>query len=153
LSFKKKQTNSIKEIEPRCAEALCRLFPSDPSIDIMSIARKAQNNRKHPSSRSQSRSPVSIDVSPSLPIESSSSVIIKRQLSKDHTRRSSPTTKHRPISSTKDSSSRHRYRSPSNHDLHRSDVTLYLLNLRLTYLVILFSTNHIKYRTFKKDIG
>ena len=33
-----------KEIEPRCAEALCRLFPSDPTIDIISIATKAKNN-------------------------------------------------------------------------------------------------------------
>ena len=122
----------------------------------MSIARKAKNNKKR-QSRSQSRSPVSIDVYPPLSTESSSSIVIKRQVSKDHTRRSSPTTKHRPTSSstttTKDSSSHHRHRSPSDHDRHRSDVTLYLLNLRLAYLVTVFSTNHIQYRTFKKDVG
>jgi hypothetical protein len=125
----------------------------------MSIARKAKNNKKRYSSRSQSRSPVAINISPSLPIESSSSssITIKRQISKDQNRRSSPTTKHRPTSSSDLSSrhpqTRHHHRSPSNHDRPRSDVTLYFINNRLTNLVIKLFTNHIQYRTFKKDVG
>ncbi|CAF1677185.1 unnamed protein product, partial [Adineta ricciae] len=51
-----------QEIEPRCAEALCRLFPSDSCIDIMSIALKAKRNKKRYSSRSQSRSPVPVNM-------------------------------------------------------------------------------------------
>jgi hypothetical protein len=123
----------------------------------MSIATKAKKNKKRCSSRSQSRSPVSIDMpSSSLPLESSS-LIIKRQISKDHNRRSSPTNKHRPTSSSdlssRHSSNRYHQRSPPNHDRHRSDVTLYLIIIRLTYLAIIFSTNHIQYRTFKKGVG
>ena len=38
----RRYSNLIQEVEPRCAEALCRLFPSDPSVDIMSIAKKAK---------------------------------------------------------------------------------------------------------------
>ncbi|CAF2881221.1 unnamed protein product [Rotaria sp. Silwood2] len=117
-----------QEIEPRCAEALCRLFPSDPTIDIMSIATKAKNNKKRCSSRSQSRSPLSTNVSTSLPIETSSSLIIKRQISKDRNHHplsnnnNNNNNKHRPASS--DLSSRHppnhyRHRSPSNHIRHR----------------------------------
>ncbi|CAF1085586.1 unnamed protein product [Rotaria sordida] len=115
-----------QEVEPRCAEALCRLFPSDPTIDIMSIAMKAKNNKKRQSSRSESRSPLSTNLSSSLPLEtsSSSSLIIKRQISKDHTRHTLPNNnnKHRPTSS--DFSSRHlahhnHHRSPSNHIRHR----------------------------------
>jgi len=122
----------------------------------MSIATKAKNNKKRNSSRSQSRSPLSINIPSSLPNESSSSLIIKRQISKDDNRRSSPNNKHRPTSS--DFSSRHptnryHHRSPSNHDRHRSDVTLYLILIRLTNLVIIFSTNHIQYRTFKAGVG
>ncbi|CAF3788101.1 unnamed protein product [Rotaria magnacalcarata] len=120
-----------QEIEPRCAEALCRLFPSDPTIDIMSIATKAKNNKKRCSSRSQSHSPSSITLSTSLPLESlsSSSIVIKRQTSKDRNRRSSPQdAKHRPTSprpptstdfSSRHSSNRNRHRSPSNHNRHR----------------------------------
>jgi hypothetical protein len=44
-----------QEIEPRCAESLCRLFPSDPTIDLLSISKKTD---KHQSSRS----PLSKDV-------------------------------------------------------------------------------------------
>ncbi|CAF2355305.1 unnamed protein product [Rotaria sp. Silwood2] len=118
-----------QEIEPRCAEALCRLFPSDPTIDIMSIATKAKNNKKRCSSRSQSRSPLSTNVSTLLPIETSSSLIIKRQISKDrnhhplsNNNNNNNNNKHRPASS--DLSSRHppnhyRHRSPSNHIRHR----------------------------------
>lgn len=144
----------LKEIEPRCAEALCRLFPSDPSIDIMSIATKAKNNKKRRSSRSQSHSPLSINISPSLPNESP--LIIRRQISKDHNRRTSPNNKHRPTSTdftSHHSSNHHHHRSPSNHDRYRSDVTLYFIFNRLTYLVTIFSSNHIQYRTFKKDVG
>ncbi|CAF4391107.1 unnamed protein product [Rotaria socialis] len=122
-----------QEIEPRCAEALCRLFPSDPTIDIIAIATKAKNNKKRCSSRSQSHSPSSINVSSSLPLESlsSSSLVIKRQTSKDRNRRSSSQdTKHRPTSpplpppastdfSSRHSSNRYRHRSPSNHDRPR----------------------------------
>jgi hypothetical protein len=144
----------LKEIEPRCAEALCRLFPSDPTINIMSIATKAKNNKKRNSSRSQSHSPLSINISSSLPSESS--LIIKRQISKDDNRRSSSNNKHRPTSSdfsSRHPTNRHHHRSPSNHDRHRSDVTLYLILIRLTNLVIIFSTNHIPYRTFKAGVG
>jgi hypothetical protein len=122
----------------------------------MSIATKAKKNKKRCSSRSQSRSPLSINMSPSLPLESSS-LIIKRQISKDHIRRSSPNTKHRPTSSvdfpSHHSSTRYHHRSPTNHDRHRSDVTLYLISIRLTNLAIIFSTNHIQYRTFKTGVG
>jgi len=120
----------------------------------MSIATKAKKNKKRYSSRSQSRSPLSINISSSLPIESSSSIVIKRQISKNHNRRSSSNTKHRPPSpdlSSRHSTNRYHHRSPSNHDRHRSDVTLYLILIRLTNLVIIFSTN--QYRTFKKDVG
>ena len=34
-----------QEIEPRCAEALCRSFPPDPTIDIISIAKKSEKHR------------------------------------------------------------------------------------------------------------
>ncbi|CAF3347992.1 unnamed protein product [Rotaria sp. Silwood1] len=154
-----------KEIEPRCAEALCRLFPSDPTIDIMSIATKAKNNKKRYSSRSQSRSPLSINVSSSLPMEtsSSSSIIIKRQTSKDHNRHLLPNNnnnnnnnKQRPTSSDfsyRHSSNHHHPRLPSNHMPHRSDVTLYLIIIRLTNLAIISSTNLIHFRTFKKGVG
>ncbi|UJR26434.1 hypothetical protein I4U23_007765 [Adineta vaga] len=163
-----------QEIEPRCAEALCRLFPSDGSIDIMSIALKAKRNKKRHFSRSQSRSPLAVNNPSSssppplleAPSSSSSSppppppptLIIKRQISKDHNRRSSSTSKHRPTSSfhmsSRYSSTRYdhhpqRRRSPSTNDRHRSDVTLYLLNIRLTNPAIIFFTN----RTFKKGVG
>jgi hypothetical protein len=36
-----------QEIEPRCAESLCRLFPPDPTIDLISISKKTD---KHQSS-------------------------------------------------------------------------------------------------------
>ncbi len=114
----------------------------------MSIATKAKKNKKRHSSRSQSRSPLPINMSSSLPLESTT-LIIKRQLSKDHNRRSSPNDKHRPPSSSHHSSNRYRHRSPSNHDRHRSDVTLYLRIIRLTNLAIIFFTN----RTFKKGVG
>ena len=118
----------------------------------MSIARKAKNNKKRPSFRSQSRSPVSISIPSSAPLDlSSSSIVIKRQISKEHTRRhSSPSpsssSKHRPSNDVRShhSSTRHQRRSPANHDRHRSDVTLYLLNLRHTSLVIIFSTELLK---------
>ncbi|CAF0912888.1 unnamed protein product [Didymodactylos carnosus] len=45
-----------QEIEPRCAESLCRLFPSDPNIDILTIALKAKRNKKT-GSKSKSRTP------------------------------------------------------------------------------------------------
>lgn len=160
-----------KEIEPRCAEALCRLFPSDSCIDIMSIALKAKRNKKRYSSRSQSRSPVPVNIllptstSP-LPMESPSpspptTLIINRQLSKERSRRSSSASKYRPTSSSR-VSSRHsparyhhhyhhhrRRRSPSANDRHRSDVALYLFHIRLMNMAILFFTN----RTFKKGVG
>jgi hypothetical protein len=120
----------------------------------MSIATKAKNNKKRNSSRSQSHSPLSINISSSLPSESS--LIIKRQISKDDNRRSSSNNKHRPTSSdfsSRHPTNRHHHRSPSNHDRHRSDVTLYLILIRLTNLVIIFSTNHIPYRTFKAGVG
>lgn len=131
----------------------------------MSIATKAKNNKKRNSSRSRSHSHSSstINISSSLPNEplSSSSLVIKRQISKEPNRRSSPlsTNKHRATSSadlsSRHSSARHRHRSPANHDRHRSDVTLYYFIFnRLTYLVIIYITNHIlQYRTFKKDLG
>ncbi|CAF0835628.1 unnamed protein product [Adineta ricciae] len=34
-----------QEIEPRCAEALCRSFPPDPTIDIISISKKSEKHR------------------------------------------------------------------------------------------------------------
>ncbi|CAF1117421.1 unnamed protein product [Adineta steineri] len=117
-----------QEIEPRCAEALCRLFPSDPAIDIMSIATKAKNNKKRYSSRSQSRSPLPTNISSSLPLDSSSSsssttLIIKRQVSKDHNRRSPSKTKHRPLSSSNNSSrrssNRYQHQPSTNYDRHR----------------------------------
>ncbi|CAF4984526.1 unnamed protein product, partial [Rotaria sp. Silwood1] len=57
-----------QEIEPRCAETLCRLFPSDPTIDILSISRKAD---KH---KSSSRSPLSINPSKDINHRSSTSI-------------------------------------------------------------------------------
>lgn len=129
----------------------------------MSIAVKAKNNKKRCSSPSQSQSPSSIHLSSSLPLEttpspsSSPSPIIKHQISKDHNRRSSPnSTKHRSTSpgfSPRQASTRHRHKSPSNHPRHRSDVTLYLIIIRLTTLASIFYTNFDQYRTFKKDLG
>lgn len=121
----------------------------------MFIATKAKKNKKRRSSRSQSHSPLTINLSSAL--ESPSSLIVKRQISKDQNRRSSPTPKHRPTPSV-DYSSRHpatrpHHRSPSNHDRHRSDVTPYFLNNRLSNLVLVFSTNHMQYRTLKTDVG
>jgi hypothetical protein len=49
----------FQEIEPHCAEALCRSFPIDQTIDIISIGKKAEKHRS-------SRSPLSINPS-SLP--------------------------------------------------------------------------------------
>jgi len=34
-----------QEIEPRCAEALCRLFPFDSGVDLLSISRKTDKHR------------------------------------------------------------------------------------------------------------
>jgi len=112
-----------QEIEPRCAEALCRLFPSDPGVDILSIAMKAKRNKKRNSSGSQSRSPVAYQTqtsSSSTPIDPS----LKRQTSKDYSSRRSPPPidsngKTRPISS---SDSRYRsahHRSPPSLEINR----------------------------------
>ncbi|CAF0761482.1 unnamed protein product [Adineta ricciae] len=130
-----------QEIEPRCAEALCRLFPSDSCIDIMSIALKAKRNKKRYSSRSQSRSPVPVNMllptsTSSLPMGSpspspSTTLIINRRLSKERSRRSSSASKYRPTSSSH-VSSRHsparyhhhhhrRRRSSSTNDRHRRE--------------------------------
>ena len=144
----------IKEIEPRCAEALCRLFPSDPDIDVIAIALKAKKNRKQYSPRSRSRSPIPTSVS-SLPLEPPSGTF-KRQTSKEALHRSPPSTKHRSSDEPPSSRSRHNYhqpRSPSNLSRHRSDVTLYFIILRLTYLAVAFSTNRIQYRTCKSGVG
>ncbi len=35
----------MQEIEPRCGEALCRLFPPDENIDLKAIAIKARRAR------------------------------------------------------------------------------------------------------------
>lgn len=149
-----------KEIEPRCAEALCRLFPSDPGVDILSIAMKAKRNKKRNSSGSQSRSPIAYQTqtssSSSTPIDPS----LKRQTSKDYlSRRSSPPIdsngKTRPLSS---SDARHRsahhHRSPPSleSNRHRLDVTLYLIIIRLTYLLLgRLSSNLVQYRTLPTD--
>ncbi|CAF1317062.1 unnamed protein product [Rotaria sp. Silwood1] len=113
-----------QEIEPRCAEALCRLFPSDPTIDIISVTTEVKNNKKHNSSRSQSHLPFPINVSSSSPLETSpaSLLIIKGQTLKDRNHRSLPNHRHRPMSSdfsSRHSSNRYRHRSPSNHNRHR----------------------------------
>ncbi|CAF5142214.1 unnamed protein product, partial [Rotaria sp. Silwood1] len=112
-----------QEIEPRCAEALCRLFPSDPTIDIISVTTEVKNNKKHNSSRSQSHLPFPINVSSSSPLETSpaSLLIIKGQTLKDRNHRSLPNHRHRPMSSdfsSRHSSNRYRHRSPSNHNRH-----------------------------------
>ena len=36
----------LQEIEPRCGEALCRLFPPDDNIDLKAIALKAKRSRR-----------------------------------------------------------------------------------------------------------
>jgi len=48
-----------QEIEPRCAESLCRLFPSDPTMDIISISKKIDKHKA-------SRSPLSKDINHSI---------------------------------------------------------------------------------------
>lgn len=35
----------FQEIEPRCGEALCKMFPPDNKLDISSIVRKARRSR------------------------------------------------------------------------------------------------------------
>jgi len=37
---------NLQEIEPRCAEALCRLFEPDENIELRSIALKAKRARR-----------------------------------------------------------------------------------------------------------
>jgi hypothetical protein len=99
----------FQDIEPRCAESLCRLFPPDPTIDIISISKKTDKHQV-------SRSPLSINPSKDLNHHST-------------------------------------HRSSSSIDRHRSDVTLYLIIIRLPNLAIIFYTNLIQYRTFKKGVG
>ena len=41
----------LQDIEPRCGEMLCKLFPADDNVDVSSIARKA---RKRHSARRNS---------------------------------------------------------------------------------------------------
>ena len=99
----------LKEIEPRCAESLCRLFPPDPTIDIISISKKADKHQL-------SRSPLSINP-------------------------------------TKDLNHHSSHRSINSMDRHRSDVTLYLIIIRLTNLAMIFYTILKQYRTFKTGVG
>jgi len=82
----------------------------------MSIARKAKLNKKRPSSRSQSHSPVPIDRS-STPTIESSPLIVKRQISKDHERHSSPNVRHRPSSNH----NRHRHQRSRSRDRRDRD--------------------------------
>lgn len=145
---KEKMYKIFQEIEPRCAEALCRLFPSDPSIDISEIALKAKKNKKTDSYRS--RSPVSAKISGSTRDRSPESA--KRQ------HRSPPISKYRSSDDMPSSRHRHSYphrqsRSPTNSYRHRSDVTLYFIIIRLTHLAIAFSTNRNQYRTCKTGLG
>lgn len=34
--------SSLQEIEPRCGEALCKLFPTDDNVDLNDIVREAK---------------------------------------------------------------------------------------------------------------
>jgi len=84
-----------QEIEPRCAESLCRLFPSDPTIDIISISKKAD---KHKSSQS----PLSKDVNHPI----------------DRPRRHRSRSRER--DNSKESHRKRRHRSTSSHSDHGS---------------------------------
>ena len=44
----------FQEIEPRCGEALCKLFPSDDNVDLNEIVREARRS-KRPDFRFSSR--------------------------------------------------------------------------------------------------
>ncbi|CAF1063196.1 unnamed protein product [Rotaria sordida] len=89
-----------QEIEPRCAEALCRLFPSDPTIDIISISRKADKHKL-------SRSPLTIN--PTEDINHRSSTSVDR-----HRRHRSRSREH----NSKEPHRKRRHRSPSAHSDH-----------------------------------
>lgn len=45
----------FQEIEPRCGEALAKLFPPDDNVDLSSIVRKAR--KTHHTARSSERRP------------------------------------------------------------------------------------------------
>lgn len=102
-------------------------------------------NKKRLSSHSESHSPVSIDLSPPIPTESSS-VVLKRQITKEQTRHSSPPNHQQRPKSPPD---RYQPRPSSNHLRHRSDGTLYLFVHRLVAMVCVFSTNQNQYRTLQ----
>ena len=36
----------FQEIEPRCGEALCKLFPSDDNVDLNEIVREARRSKR-----------------------------------------------------------------------------------------------------------
>ncbi len=40
-----------QEIEPKCGEALCRMFPTDEAIDVVEILRDARRRRREQASR------------------------------------------------------------------------------------------------------
>ena len=41
----------LQEIEPRCGEALCKLFPSDDNVDLNEIVREARRSKRPEFSR------------------------------------------------------------------------------------------------------
>ncbi|CAF1388418.1 unnamed protein product [Adineta steineri] len=96
-----------QEIEPRCAEALCRSFPPDPTIDIITISKKSV---KRISSRS--RSPLSINPSKDLNHHSSSQ---RSSNSIDRHRHQRSRSRER---SSKESRHKRRHRSTSSHSDH-----------------------------------
>ncbi|UJR22636.1 hypothetical protein I4U23_025676 [Adineta vaga] len=96
-----------QDIEPRCAEALCRSFPPDPTIDLLSISKKSE---KHKSSRS----PLAINPSKELNHHRASSSQ-RSHNSSDHHRL------HRSRSRGRDSNDsyrKRRHRSTSSHSDH-----------------------------------
>ncbi|CAF2709690.1 unnamed protein product [Rotaria sp. Silwood2] len=104
-----------QEIEPRCAEALCRLFPPDPTMDVISISRKAE---KHKSSRS----PLSINPSKDINHRSSTSIDRhRRHRSRSRERNSNESHRKRRHRSTSSHSDHGNKRSPTQKHSHRSN--------------------------------
>ncbi|CAF1355043.1 unnamed protein product [Rotaria magnacalcarata] len=111
-----------QEIEPRCGEALCRLFPPDPTIDLVSISRKAEKHKP-------SRSPLSINPSKHINHRSSTSIDRhRRHRSRSRDRNSKEPHRKRRHRSTSSHSDHGTQRSPTRKHSHRSNEDVPLPN-------------------------
>lgn len=95
-----------QDIEPRCAEGLCRLFPPDPTIDLISISKKTDKHQL-------SRSPLSINPSEDLNHHSSHRSVNSIDRHRRHRSRSRER-------DSKESYRKRRHRSTSSHSEHNA---------------------------------